>query len=263
MHPDDLGAVRRALGLCLTGDGDTPYVSEHRLRHSEGHYVWVADRGQVVERNPDDTPARMVGAVKNIDERKRYEAEIHRLAFYDALTGLPNRRLLHDRLDQAFIRNGRNGTQGALLFLDMDRFKALNDSHGHAMGDRLLVEVARRLTGAVRQQDTVARLGGDEFVIMLESMAGPADTVLANARAIGHKILTALNQPYDLGGLTYSSTPSIGLALFEGNPALANETMRRADIAMYSAKANGRNNLKLYDPAMEHLGPEASSPGRS
>lgn len=258
IHPEDLEAVRQALASCL--NEDTPYLSEHRIRHGDGHYVWVADRGRVVARGPDGTPLRMVGAVKNIDERKRHEAEIHQLAFYDALTGLPNRRLLHDRLERAFVRNARNGTRGALLFLDMDRFKTLNDIHGHAMGDRLLVEVARRLNGTVRQQDTVARLGGDEFVIMLEAMTGTAEEVLANAQAIGHKVLHALNQPYDLGDLTYGSTPSIGLALFDGDPAEAAETMRRADVAMYCAKNNGRNTLKVYVPTMETPEEDASTP---
>jgi diguanylate cyclase (GGDEF)-like protein/PAS domain S-box-containing protein len=244
IHPEDLPAVKQTLDTCLAGGA--PYVSEHRLLHNSGNYVWVSDRGRVVERNADGSPARMVGCVKNIDERKQHEAEIHQLAFFDTLTGLPNRRLLQDRLQQSFIRNQRNGTRSALMFLDMDRFKLLNDTHGHAMGDALLVEVARRLQAGIRKQDTVARLGGDEFVVMLEGLSGQLEEAQSTALVVGRKLLDALNLPYYLRGLDYRSTPSIGLTIFAGDSTGPDEAMRQADIAMYRAKAAGRNTLKLY-----------------
>ena len=242
IHPEDRAGVQRVLGACLAGNGN--YASEHRLRHSCGHYVWVADRGRIVERSPSGEATRMVGSIANITERKRHEAEIHHLAYYDALTELPNRRLLLDRLQQAVLRNQRSKQFGALMFLDMDRFKLLNDTHGHAKGDELLIEVARRLRGCVREQDTVARLGGDEFVVMLEHLSAPIDDASANARTVGNKILEALNQPYDLGGLRYPSTPSIGLTLFSGKDDSIDEILKRADTSMYAAKSAGRNTLR-------------------
>ncbi|WP_374486373.1 diguanylate cyclase domain-containing protein [Zoogloea sp.] len=242
IHPEDRAGVQRVLGACLAGEGN--YASEHRLRHTCGHYVWVADRGRVVERATTGEPLRMVGSIANITERKRHEAEIHHLAYFDALTELPNRRLLIERLQQAIIRNQRSKQFGALMFLDMDRFKQLNDTHGHAKGDQLLIEVGRRLSGCIREQDTVARLGGDEFVVMLEHLAGPADDAIANARGVGYKILDTLNAPYRLGELPYASTPSIGLTLFSGKEDSVDGILKRADAAMYAAKAAGRNTLR-------------------
>ncbi|MBS0368933.1 MAG: diguanylate cyclase [Proteobacteria bacterium] len=247
IHPDDRARVQRVLGACLAGDG--VYASEHRLRHTCGHYVWVADRGRIVERAASGEPTRMVGSIANITERKRHEAEIHHLAYFDVLTELPNRRLLIERLQQAVLRNQRNKQFGALMFLDMDRFKHLNDTHGHAKGDELLIEVASRLRGCVREQDTVARLGGDEFVVMLENLSGPFDEAIVNARAVGNKILQALNGPYRLGELSYTSTPSIGLTLFSGKDDGIDGILKRADVAMYAAKSAGRNTLREAEPS--------------
>lgn len=244
VHPDDAHAVQQALRSCLEGDGTT-YQSEHRLRHVDGHYVWLMDRGQVVERDREGRPLRMVGSIRDIDERKRSEAEIFRLAFYDPLTALPNRRLLIDRLEQAIVKNNRQLGFGALMFLDMDRFKQLNDTHGHAMGDLLLVQVAERLRCCVREQDTVARLGGDEFVVMLEHLAELPETALHNALIVGQKILKALNAPYQLNALRYISTPSIGLTLFAGKKYSVDGILKLADAAMYKAKQAGRNNIQV------------------
>ncbi|WP_374342305.1 diguanylate cyclase domain-containing protein [Azonexus sp.] len=247
VHPDDLPAVREAIEACLAGSA--PYASEHRMRHGDGGYVWVSDRGDVVRRDADGRPRRMVGCVKNIDELKLKEAEIHRLAFYDPLTGLPNRRLLTDRLQQSWLANKRHGGFGVLMFLDMDRFKQLNDTYGHAMGDQLLVQVAARLQQCVREQDTVARFGGDEFVVMLDRFSGTPEAALGAARNIGEKIRAALNAPYRLGDMAYASTPSIGLCLFDGREANADEVLKRADIAMYAAKSAGRNTLRVFGEA--------------
>lgn len=242
IHPEDLPQVNQRLGSCLEGSGE--YASEHRLRHADGHHVWVLDRGKVVERSSTGAPLRMVGSIRNIDDKKRYDAEIHRLAFYDPLTGLPNRRLLMDRLQQAILENQRNEEIGALMYIDMDRFKALNDTHGHAMGDRLLIQVGERLRTVVRSHDTVARLGGDEFVIMLEHLANTGDDALAQATHVASEVLEVLNAPYDLGEVLYTSTPSIGLTLVLDREESIDEVLQRADMAMYDAKAAGRNTIR-------------------
>lgn len=243
IHPDDLQGVQEKLASAVkTGE---IYVSEHRLRHAAGQYVWVADRGRVASRSSEGEPLRMVGSIKNIDERKQNEASIYQLAFYDPLTNLPNRRLLLDRLQQSMLKNKREKSFGAVMFLDLDRFKLLNDTHGHAMGDVLLIQVANRLQNCVRQQDTVARLGGDEFVVMLENLSKQEEEALKNASLVANKILQTLNKPYQLGELDYDSTPSLGLTLFSSMDTTLDEILKRADEAMYDAKAAGRNNLKI------------------
>ena len=245
IHPQDLPAVQQAIQRCLAEGSD--YVSEHRLRFKDSHYIWVLDRGKVVERSADGSPLRMVGSMKNIDERKRSEAEIHRLAFYDALTSLPNRRLLIDRLQLTIAKKRRSQALGALMFLDMDRFKLLNDTHGHAMGDALLIQVATRLQTCLRAGDTVARLGGDEFVVLLDELTAEPDVALQKALDVANKILGALNQPYQLGSLIYPSTPSIGVTLFSGLDVTMDDVLKRADSAMYAAKAAGRNTIRVFD----------------
>ena len=242
IHPDDKMLVQERLELAMAHSDI--YASEHRLRHADGHYVWVADRGKVVARSPDGKPLRMVGAIKDIDARKRDEAEIQRLAFYDPLTELPNRRLLMDRLQQSLIAQKRTNAHGALMFIDLDRFKQLNDTYGHAQGDLLLIQVAERLKKAVREHDTVSRLGGDEFVVMLENLSSQGDIARQSADTVANKILQALNQPYELSDLSYHSTPSIGLTLFSGPEETIDQIIHRADEAMYEAKSAGRNNLK-------------------
>jgi len=239
IHIEDFPAVQKALYDCLYGQGN--YFSEHRLRHADGHYLWVADRGRLVQRDAQGNPARMVGSITNIDRRKQNEEEIHRLAFYDALTGLPNRRLFLDRLQQALHKTKRSGQCGALMFIDLDRFKELNDTHGHALGDALLVQVGGRLQDAVRRQDSVARFGGDEFVVLLENLADSTEQAMQKARGVGEKILKVLNQPYLLGELDYASTPSIGLAVFGRDCDSLDEVLAQADRAMYAAKKAGRN----------------------
>jgi diguanylate cyclase (GGDEF)-like protein/PAS domain S-box-containing protein len=242
IHPEDFAAVQTALYYCLEGHG--PYRSQHRLRHADGHYFWVEDMGQIVQRSRGGKPLRMVGSIKDISLRKESEEKIHRLAFFDPLTELPNRRLFLDRIGQAVLRVQRNQLVGALMFIDMDRFKELNDTHGHAAGDALLIQVGSRLKNGVRRQDTVARLGGDEFVVLLESLPDDPDASLKLAKRIGNKLLKALNQPYDLGSITYHSTPSIGLTLFDRHTQNIDEVLARADRAMYAVKSAGRNALR-------------------
>lgn len=176
-------------------------------------------------------------------------AEIQQLAFYDALTKLPNRRLLNDRLSQALAACKRSGEHGALFFLDLDRFKSLNDTLGHDMGDLLLQQVAQRLLGSVRQQDTVARLGGDEFVVMIEALGTSTAAAREHAQKTGNAIVARLNQPYQLGQHVHNSTPSVGGTLFSSENNDAVELFKQADVAMYEVKAAGRNAFRLFKAA--------------
>jgi len=173
------------------------------------------------------------------------------LASIDSLTQLPNRRLLLDRLHQALASSARNGHYGAIMFIDLDNFKTLNDTLGHDIGDLLLQQVAKRLESCVRESDTVARLGGDEFVVMLEDLSGQGIEAAAQTEHVGNKILAILNQPYQLAAHKHQNTPSIGATLFNSTPQTADELMKQADIAMYQAKKAGRNTLRFFDPQMQ------------
>ena len=192
-----------------------------------------------------------VATFLDITERKLAEKKVHQLAFYDALTNLPNRRLLLDRLSQALAVSDRNARFGALMFLDLDHFKALNDSKGHDVGDLLLIEVAQRLQRCVRDGDSVARLGGDEFVVVLEMLSGNVDEAVLQAELVGEKIRAALNLPFQLNQFEHQTTPSIGIVLFQGHQETIDNLLKYADIAMYQAKSAGRNVIRFYDPKMQ------------
>jgi diguanylate cyclase (GGDEF)-like protein/PAS domain S-box-containing protein len=189
--------------------------------------------------------------VQDITLRKQSEEEIHRLAFYDSLTQLPNRRLLHERLMQSMSISARSGKYGALMFIDLDNFKTLNDTQGHDVGDLLLKEVASRLKQNVREGDTVARLGGDEFVVALESLNSIAHEAASQSETISEKIRAELSQPYLLNGIEHNSSPSIGVSLFRGHQSSLEEILKQADLAMYQAKSSGRNKVCFFDPAMQ------------
>ncbi len=191
------------------------------------------------------------GVGRDITERKRAERRVERLAFFDQLTGLPNRRLLTDRLQRAMVKSARTHSQGALLFIDLDNFKDINDTLGHDKGDQLLEQVATRLTAAVRESDTVARFGGDEFVVMLHELGISAHDAAREAEGVAQKILAALNRSYSLAGSAHYSTPSIGVALFEGYQLSVDDLLKRADLAMYQAKSAGRNTVRFFDPDMQ------------
>lgn len=201
--------------------------------------------------NPEGHITHYVGSFTDITAHKAAEEKIDRLAFHDPLTNLPNRRLLHDRLQQAFVSSTRYHRHGALLFIDLDNFKLLNDTQGHNIGDLLLLEVAERLKICVRKYDTVARLGGDEFVVLLENLDKDTQQAATQAEAICEKILTALSQPYTLKNYQCRSTASIGVCLFCDQEITAEELFKRADTAMYGAKHAGRNTSRFYDPAMQ------------
>lgn len=231
---------------------------EGNMGYYEGHYLATFSdaEGWI---NMTCTPSRDAGGkivggiaiVQDVTERKLAEDKIKNLAFYDPLTDLPNRRLLLDRLQQALASSARSGKEGALLFIDLDNFKALNDTLGHDMGDLLLRQVAQRLTFCVREDDTVARLGGDEFVVMLEDLGEEDIEAAAQTEIIGEKILATLGQPYQLVTHEYRCTPSIGATLFKGHQLEKEELLKQADIAMYQAKKAGRNTVRFFDQQMQ------------
>jgi len=192
-----------------------------------------------------------VGVIRDISQQRRDEEEIYRLAFYDPLTNLPNRRLLYDRLQQAIHTSCRTDQHGALMFLDLDHFKQLNDSLGHDVGDTLLQQVAARLQACVREGDSVARMGGDEFVMLIEALSLYPNEAAAQAEMIAHKILASLAQPYRLREHTYVITPSVGIVVFLHQQETLDELIKKADVAMYQAKTAGRNNARFFDPTMQ------------
>ena len=189
--------------------------------------------------------------IRNITERKKTDERIKELAFFDQLTGLPNRLLLQDRLKQAMVASSRSGIFCALLFMDMDNFKNLKDTLGHDKGDALLMQIGKRLTLCVREGDTVARLGGDEFVVVLAGLNTDKAEAAKGIKTVVRKMNAALNQPYRIGGMLHNSTASMGVTLFKGDLINSDDLMKQADLAMYKSKEAGRNTLRFFDPDME------------
>ncbi|MBT9513041.1 MAG: EAL domain-containing protein [Acidovorax sp.] len=223
---------------------------ELQRKRSDGSMHWIAVSGVPVL-DAHSTLRGYRGVGRDITERKQVESQIERLAFYDSLTGLPNRRLLVDRLQHATLAVARSAAQGALLFIDLDNFKDLNDTLGHDTGDQLLLQVAQRLKACVREVDTVARFGGDEFVVLVEGLSPDADHASAEAALVASHIATTLGKPYALGDASHHSTPSIGIALFGQQTVSVDELLKHADLAMYQAKAAGRNTQRFFDPDMQ------------
>ena len=220
----------------------------NRRKSGERYPAWT---NITAVKDPEGNTSHYVVTMTDITARKAAEQRIEQLAYYDALTQLPNRRRLMDRLQQALRNSAHTRRRGALLFIDLDNFKILNDTIGHDVGDRLLCKVAQRLTSAVRDGDTIARLGGDEFVVMLEELSESAEEAAGQAKKVGEQILLSLNRPYMLDGRVHHSTPSIGVALFSEADTAVEELLKQADIAMYQAKSAGRNTLRFFDPAMQ------------
>jgi diguanylate cyclase (GGDEF)-like protein/PAS domain S-box-containing protein len=220
----------------------------NRRKNGEIYPEWLTITGVT---DGDGALTHYVATLTDISARKAAEEQIETLAFYDPLTHLPNRRLLLDRLHQALASSARSERTGALLFIDLDNFKMLNDTLGHDKGDLLLQQVARRLGRCTREGDSIARLGGDEFLLVLGDLSENAGDAAIQAEIIGEKILVALNLPYDLAGHEYHSTASIGATLFEGHVRSVDELMKHADLAMYEAKKTGRNRLRFFNPAMQ------------
>jgi len=227
------------------------WTGEITQYHANGQALEVEGRWTLV-RDDEGRPECILAINSDIAHRKATEREIQRLAFYDALTGLPNRMLLMDRMAHALANAQRRQQGGALLFIDLDNFKTLNDTLGHDKGDLLLQQVAERLNTCVRNVDTVARLGGDEFVVMVEELSTAPDELALHARSVGEKVLAVLAAPYVLAGYQYRSTPSIGIAPFDdAHTTSVGELLKQADLAMYQAKTAGRNTLRFFDPGMQ------------
>jgi len=226
------------------------WIGELAKKQKNGMDLMVESRCTLV-RNEDGTPHSILAINTDITERKAADARIHDLAYYDSLTGLPNRVLLRERLEMMLVPRPGPQSLGALLLIDLDDFKTLNDTSGHDIGDYLLQEVALRLKGCIRECDTAARLGGDEFVVILEGLGTDAAAAFAETKSTGERIVRAFRRPYVLEHQEYEGTASIGATMFQGAPESADELLKRADLAMYRAKAKGRNKLCFFDPAME------------
>ena len=225
---------------------------EYRIVRKTGEIVWIHHSSRQVIDEAGNRHGLRVTA-RDITEQKVAEEEIRNLAYFDSLTHLPNRRLLLDRLEHALASSVRNRMYGALIMLDLDHFKVLNDTQGHDVGDRLLVEVSGRLLASVRQQDTVARLGGDEFVVMLEGLGRTEKTAARKVEAVAEKIRASLNLPCTLNGADqiYYTTPSIGVTLFQGLTSKVDILLKQADVALYQSKDAGRNAIRFFNPAMQ------------
>jgi diguanylate cyclase (GGDEF)-like protein/PAS domain S-box-containing protein len=248
-HPDDRQRVTAFLEDVIKGRHES-YSFEFRLRHRDGHYFPVLSRGFVL-RDADGRALRLSGTNTDLTERKLAERRIYELAYFDHLTGLPNRRLLLEELGNALARSQRSGSLGAVIFLDLDNFKLLNDTMGHDLGDLLLRQVADRLRHTVRHCDQLARLGGDEFVLVLEDLGSEASEAVNEAHHVLEKLLAVLGQPYYLEGRLFLSTPSMGITLFDGVSAGIDALLKQADLAMYRAKADGRNTARFFDAHMQ------------
>ncbi len=242
IHPDDIEAVMALVQAHLGGQSEH-FETEHRMRHADGDYRWVLNRG-VAFRDREGLPVRMAGSMSDITDRKTAEERLRHDALHDSLTGLPNRTLFVDRLRVALGRAVRSGCRHAVLFVDIDRFKLINDSFSHAVGDELLIAAARRLDADLRPGDTVARLGGDEFTILLEGIESPEAAV-----RIAERIEASLREPILVSGQELAITVSAGIAISDRESEAA-ELMRNADIAMYAAKLDAEKAIAVFDVSM-------------
>jgi diguanylate cyclase (GGDEF)-like protein/PAS domain S-box-containing protein len=222
---------------------------EARFRKKNGETLWGMVSATLTE---IDGIQCLISITRDISDAKAAEKEIRNLAFFDQLTGLPNRRMLLDRLRHALAAGTRTGRKQALLFVDLDNFKDLNDSLGHQTGDLILQQAAARLSACVREADTVARLGGDEFVVMLEDLSSSTEEAGAQAKTVGEKILRAVAEPYSLSDREYFSSCSIGITLFGDKRESTSEVLQQADIAMYQSKSAGRNTIRFFEPALQN-----------
>jgi diguanylate cyclase (GGDEF)-like protein/PAS domain S-box-containing protein len=245
MHPDDLPQAIAELDAYLQGQVPS-YSAEYRLRCKDASWKWVHSRGMVVSRAPSGRPLRMIGIHADVTERKRNEEEVYRLAHYDTITGLANRVQFRTRLEQSLEIAQRSGNKLALMYLDLDRFKEINDTLGHHIGDQLLKEVAQRLRHCVRAADTVARLGGDEFTLILGGQTHPED----GARA-AQCVLQQMMQPFVIAGEALHVTASIGITVAPDDGTDTDTLLKNADQAMYAAKALGGNQFHFFTASMQ------------
>ncbi len=250
MHPDDLPKLLAVRTEHETGNTEA-IIADYRVRHRDGHWVWIHSRGKVTQRDAEGKATRLTGTLLDITERKHSEAKIAELAFQDPLTSLPNRRLLMERLGQALLASARSHKTGAVLLLDLDHFKWVNDNLGHDMGDVVLQQVAARLEECVRHSDTVARLGGDEFVVLLQNLGNSIAEAQVNAEVMARKIATTLRMPFNLEGHEHTLGASVGIALFAGEDRTAESLLKQADQAMYAAKRTRSPALPMADSVSE------------
>jgi diguanylate cyclase (GGDEF)-like protein/PAS domain S-box-containing protein len=238
IHPDDVEQMAVWLAELLEAPG-SEVKGEYRIAAPGEAWVWV--EGSAVNLLHDPLIGGIIITTRNIDDRKRYEAHLEALALHDPLTGLPNRTLLHDRLEHALARLDRRDATVAVLFCDLDRFKEINDQHGHAMGDDVIITFASRLADVIRPGDTVARFGGDEFVVLCEDVEGADD-----ALAVAARIEAAVAEPFVVGESSFTLSTSIGVAVARGATDSPGALLLAADAAMYRAKEHGRSRVELY-----------------
>jgi diguanylate cyclase (GGDEF)-like protein/PAS domain S-box-containing protein len=245
IHPDDLAQTRRDRQAHFDGLTST-YSNERRVLCKDGHWKWALSRGMVITRDAQGLPLRMIGTHTDISERKRSESLIWQQANFDALTGLPNRRMLRDRLEQDILKGRRDGTQLALLFIDLDHFKEVNDTLGHDFGDQLLIEAARRIRECVREADTVARMGGDEFTVLVSELS---DTT--QLERVLQAMLQTLAKVFQLGHEQVFVSASIGITMYPQDATEVENLFKNADQALYAAKDAGRNRFSFFTPALQ------------
>jgi diguanylate cyclase (GGDEF)-like protein/PAS domain S-box-containing protein len=244
IHPEDLEETQQAIEQHLRGEAPH-FEHEYRIRHRNGHYRWVLSRGLALC-NPGGQPYRIAGSQSDITTRKRTEEQLLYDALHDPLTHLPNRLLFQQRLQDALVTlRGESTPAFAVLFLDLDRFKTINDGLGHLFGDKLLAAIAKRLEGCLRREDIIARLGGDEFAVLLQHIESSSDAI-----HVARRMLKAMERPFLIDEHEVFTTGSIGIALSSGNYIRTEEILRDADIAMYRAKAAGTGQYRLFDTAM-------------
>jgi diguanylate cyclase (GGDEF)-like protein/PAS domain S-box-containing protein len=250
IHPSERDAFAHGLRQTLDGRGEPTLEQEVELLRSDGTYLPVLVRG-TASRGDDGQAIRFSGTILDLTERRRHEAAVHRLAFYDALTDLPNRRGLMDHLSRRIAACRDSGDRLAVLMIDLDGFKKLNDTHGHAAGDQMLHVVGQRLRQGVRGRDLVARLGGDEFVVVVGEIGGDLSAAQVRAQQVAQGLLDRLSNPYELEvGISHHSA-SIGVALLDERSTTADDLMQHADVALYEAKGGGRAMVRLFDPEMQ------------
>jgi diguanylate cyclase (GGDEF)-like protein/PAS domain S-box-containing protein len=244
VHPDNIETVKENINKLLTGTTNEQ-KSEYRLKKKNGDYCWILSKSLVVDKNQSNKPIRIVGTITDITTEKQYEEHLKQLASYDTLTNLPNRKYFTDILNNAISRSKRKSQTHAVLFMDLDRFKTINDSLGHSAGDTLLKMFSERLNDVLRETDVVARLGGDEFTILLEDI-----NTSHWAAEVSQRIIEIMNEPIDLQGHQVVISPSIGIVLYPDHGESTEELLKNADTAMYHAKSLGGNNYWYFTDTM-------------